>query len=213
MIDIFFEISAQDWAEIIRNYALATAAAITAYVALKGLSTWKTQKQWEDHRNVARKALNKSYAYMVSINDLRLPARSEIEKNIISKDRSKLNKIEEAIVESTNKELEKNLESLKKIEAEFNSAMVEASFLLNNFPNEELGAAQKKATSVKKAAMARGYVLKYSNAFIENYNELVEIVESSIISFAPNNDTFQAELIATFKKLHEGLKPHLGHNS
>ena len=57
MIDILFGISATDWSEILRNYALGIAAILTSYVALNGLNSWKDQQEWNEKRKAAIEAL------------------------------------------------------------------------------------------------------------------------------------------------------------
>ena len=212
MIDIFFEISATDWSEIVRNYTLAGAAFLTAWLAWSGFQAWKKQKLWEDSRDISRQALLKSFLYLNSINQLRFPPRSEIEKQIITKDRSQLNDVEKAIVRSINSSLEKDLDELKALEAEFQSTMMEASFLLESFPSQDFAAAEKAAVSVKRAAMARAYILMYPEAISEDYADLKNHVESKIITFSTSDDVFGKELIGAFVKLHQSLKQHLGHN-
>ena len=61
MTDIFFEISALEWAEIIRNYALAVAAAVSAWLAWSGLRIWKEQQVWKDDRSLAKKILIEAF--------------------------------------------------------------------------------------------------------------------------------------------------------
>jgi len=212
VIDIFFEISATDWSEIVRNYTLAGAAFLTAWLAWSGFQAWKKQKLWEDSRDISRQALLKSFLYLNSINQLRFPPRSEIEKQIITKDRSQLNDVEKAIVRSINSSLEKDLDELKTLEAEFQSTMMEASFLLESFPSQDFAAAEKAAVSVKRAAMARAYILRYPEAISEDYADLKNHVESKIITFSTSDDVFGKELIGAFVKLHQSLKQHLGHN-
>ncbi|GLQ24374.1 hypothetical protein GCM10007853_22480 [Algimonas ampicilliniresistens] len=59
MEDIFFKISAKDWAEIIRNYVLSGAAVFTSWVAWQGLTSWKHQKVWEENTKLAKELLLK----------------------------------------------------------------------------------------------------------------------------------------------------------
>ncbi|MDA8707816.1 hypothetical protein N9M10_00425 [Hellea sp.] len=81
MEDIFLEISAKDWAEIIRNYALAGAATITAWVAVQGLSTWKRQESWTENKQLSKRILTLVYRIREAIRDFRSPfvSASEME--------------------------------------------------------------------------------------------------------------------------------------
>ena len=57
MTDVFFGISAKDWAEILRNYGLLIASFFTVWIAHSGLKAWKKQKIWESNRELAHEMI------------------------------------------------------------------------------------------------------------------------------------------------------------
>lgn len=71
MIDIFFSISATDWSTILRNYMTIVTLMVGAYVALKGLDTWKDQLDHNENRNLAKSIASHIYHIRTIYNDVR----------------------------------------------------------------------------------------------------------------------------------------------
>jgi hypothetical protein len=81
VIDIFFGLSAQEWAEVIRNYVITGVSIFTVWIAYRGLTNWQNQEVWKEDRALAKLVLVRVYKIRQAIDSCRSPFMSEAEKS------------------------------------------------------------------------------------------------------------------------------------
>lgn len=100
MEDVLFGISARDWSEIVRNYALTIVAGISAWVAWSGLSAWKKQKFWEEDAELSRETLKVLYELHFQL--CNYPDTVEKASLWLKKTRSLISVVNERVLQGSN---------------------------------------------------------------------------------------------------------------
>jgi len=205
VIDVFFGIPAETWAEIIRNYVITIVSIFTAWVAWSGVDNWKKQENWKENRILAKGILLNTYKAQQAISDFRNPFMSEAEianasedENYDPTDSKKLNAAQQNAYIKRFRVITNVFEELYPLEVE---AQVVWGNEISNFIRE-----------IQRLVIKLKFAMKDSPTFNSQNPKLNQTKRDEIDKFmldSGDDDDFSTDVEEIISRINDYLSPYL----
>ncbi|WP_448309539.1 hypothetical protein [Pantoea sp. PGP6] len=199
MIGVFFS--------VFKDIVLTLTAITGAYVALKGLSTWKRQISGQANYNLSKNLLVNLYKYRDIISSIRHPAMSGRELNQSSQEEVANMSASQIRFHNTHKAYEARWKRISEVRPEIYANIIEAEALWGDEISKLWDEVTKKETDLLIAL--RDY-LDYINPEIDRFDK--EHLKSEhrnvrrIVFEGGDDDTFKSEFDARLDEITKYIK-------
>lgn len=215
MEDIFFGVSAQDWAEIIRNYILSGVAVFTAWVAWQGLTSWKKQKKWEIDRDLAKSILLSINRFKDGVFALRMVARVDQSLVLINLKPEEWTRDDKTLAEAISINIDKERSNYDDVSSEFFLRLFEAGVFWGEDFDEMYKDLSKLTNTVERSVNCHKIFLnpinlQFKASIADTANRLLKFhrdnAETGVLADPNLDDQFSIKMDQQIKRLENRLR-------
>lgn len=212
MEDLIFHVTASEWSEIVRNYALSIAAAATTWVAWQSLTSWKKQKTWEADREISRRLFLAATELDEAVVGLRICAKRKRSTAYLNSTTCEWKPEDERSAEIVRIKIEERILELDDALITLKSDMAEASVL---WDDDEVYKVRRDidilVSELNIAASSHVYLLKFRHLPPET--KYLSDIDGRSLQGPHPSDEFATALDSELEKLKSHIKSRIGRPS